>query len=353
MSIRSMTLLFSLLFCMQTGLYATEPVDEITTQSRQISVFMGWMDSGFSYDQTYSELQQISLRNFSVIGDTVFSRFGSDSEKARQFGGVYSSAKQAFEDNQITPQQLTLFYRMFVELLDSQPRFGMYNKRIVDEIGEVSKTLTPIPVVSKTGSGKLSTLCNLLAQGCCYVGVPLDQSVEFDGERSGPMRFFEHDLFHASYIGSQEDVAQTIPLLKRFNEVLFRDKQDKSIKRLIQFLAIHEKGGNTLMSLAASQTKNGDDAGLDFSKWCCDLLKIAIVNPKDHRFYSLYGEWADYAVEKGIMEEPSKQKTLGVDPEIAELERQKQKTLRFAGILNAKIDELIAQFSNGQIVISQ
>ncbi len=336
MNVRSITLLFSLLFCMQTGLYATEPVDEIPTQSRQSSVFMDWKDSGFSYDQTYSALQCISLRNFSVIGDTVFGRFGSDSEKARQFGGVYSSAKQAFEGNQITPQQLTLFYRMFVELLDSQPRFGMYNKRIVDEIGEVSKILTPIPVVSKTGIGKLSTLCNLLAQGCCYIGVPLNKSVEFDSERSGPMRFFEHELFHASYIGSQEEVTQTIPLLKGFNEVLFQDKQDKSVKRLIQFLAIHEKGNYKLMCLAGFQTRGGGNNGLDFSKWCCDVLKLATINIVDFRFYSLYGEWGDYAVEKGIME--------SVDEEPTE-----QKTLRFAGILNAKIDGLIAQFSNGQI----
>ena len=317
---------------------ATLQALEIPTQERQITVLSKWKDSGFSRDPRspeYCAVQKLTLgENFPLIRKTVAERFGPDSFKSKEFEKVCVKAKQRFETQTMTPQKLRNYYWDSVVIMDKKPIF-LYEDELFNIPPSYPHNLIPLPVLSQTGTGTKKAICDGLAEGFYYLGVPLNERVRFDSTTSGPVGFFDHDVGHAKYAGSKEDVERTLPLLKKFNKDLFEGVEDpeNSMERFIQFEAEHDGMTGVLMTLATLLNVD-ENSPEDYSKWAIEVLKLGKLDSGLGLAMTLaiYREDAKKAVARKLL------------PSVPG-ETDRERTKRFVETVNRKVDSLIEQLT--------
>ncbi len=302
--------------------------EDIPPQNNQIKTYIKYAKADSPFGQEYKELKDLSRTNFNLIGETIKERFGEDAQQYKFFQQTSSVALKDFEENQMTLKALIKIYYRFATLLDRNPNtIPFYLKESLKKIDRVSEFVTPIPIVSLTGLARIGKLSDLISQGFCYIGIPLIEYPRFDGEMRGAQRYFDHELFHATFLGEPTYRDETLEFLQKFNKCLFKTvqrREDRKIINLIRFFSTHEKGQG-IFQLLVFGPREGVDANVRFQTFAEEILKNALINTKGLRFFDIYKDFADYAEQKNLM-------TFSKEAD------EQTKTGEFARMINDKVE---------------
>lgn len=290
-------------------LHALPPLEEIPEQSEQIRTCKNFAEF-LSDNESYEKLKKISLKNFKLIGDVVAERFAYNSTKRKEFEMVLKEAKKIFDDEKMTLQDLANVYYRFTAILQNETatnnRDMSVSYREINEVREkINKIpLKPLPILSLDGIAKMGQLCRLCDDGYYYLGIPLAQNVEYDGNRGGARDFFEHDLDHGfDFLGldKEYDLGKIKRFSKAFNDALIgtaKTLEEKKIVNIIRFLALHE----TKKALKLNRYALDLDKELSFQKWANSLLidASALLNKENFPLKEL----VNYAEQKKLITFP-------------------------------------------------
>ncbi len=310
-----------------------QAMEDGPSQEEQIKILRQFGDSPTV--ENYDEVQKIAEKNFKVIGNTIKARFGENSESYNHFLLTKEDAYKSFSHKEMSFRKLIHTYFLLATYLDGKTNTNL--KYAYKEIDNMIPFMIPIPVVSPNGISEIPLLFELISHGYCYVGVPLNPLISFDGEVSGPQRFFMHDIFHATFLGDPADnflKKKTIGFIRKFGEHLLgkaTSERDTKIIELILFLSTHEKNQSKIFMILKNESHPSSDEKESFKKFSTRILEETKIDIKYYRRLDLYNEYVEYAEKQHLM-------TFKENATLPE------KVTSFATMLNAKIDKLIHSF---------
>lgn len=194
--------------------------------------------------------------------------------------------------------------------------------------------LQPVSVLSRHGLASYKNICDPISAGFYYVGIPLDERCEFDGNITGPLSFVRHDLFHGDFtISNSRSFKKTLKFLRKLNSLLEKKRTtplEQELTDFIQFIAIHEMGKTKLFTLISEGSKKKHGKKLGFQEFAEILLNLAIKyrpdldnqttsRPFNTAIHDIYVGFLEYGKKKKFLSFPE---GLSFTEELNELDNQ-------------------------------
>jgi hypothetical protein len=253
----------------QATLISASPVDsEISAhsvakprshQNQQIDAYINFHQN--PSDENQQALQRIFENNINTIMKTIkLRKFSNEDKRLERVLEAKQKAIASFDSNRMNPKKLAQTLAHTYEFLSHQTTsdtyrdddFSKYDNKYDDIPG------VPVCVLSGDGLAKLGRIIDLTSQGFYYIGVPLNESISFDGyaTKDHPS-FVRHDRIHAcilfkkrlGLLPDEANLPEKMKFIKDFTQFLIGEtdslsekdiKKKRKFMKIISFISIHE-----------------------------------------------------------------------------------------------------------------